>query len=254
MSYVVFTYIIILILCCIEYLLHYKFIRFLKPDLTIKQKAYIFSIKSSLTLFLAGIYYNYYYFTSKFDESGFYSILEETNSLNFGKLIVIYFTAYLIMDLIIGLIEYPKEIGLLTGYIHHSVYIIINIISLYLGIYPIYLLNMLSELPTLLISIGIFDSTFRNDTLFGMSFFTTRLFYHGILTYTFRHNYIFFYISLATLGLHGYWFYNWWNKYGKKIITLDRKKKRKIKIKNKISKKKLKNVFNSKIKIKIKKK
>lgn len=222
MSAAIFTYIIILILCCVEYLLHYKFIKFLRPNLTIKQKSYILTIKSSLTLFLAGLYYNYYYFTSKLDESAFYSILEEKNSLNFGKLIVIYFTAYLIMDLIIGLIEYPKELGMLTCYIHHSAYIIINIVSVYLGIYPIYLLNMLSELPTLLMGIGMFDSDFRNDTLFGMSFFTTRLFYHGILAYTFRHHSVFFYLSLATLGLHGYWFYNWWNKYGKKIITKDK--------------------------------
>jgi hypothetical protein len=212
MSAAIFTYIIILILCCVEYLLHYKFIKFLRPNLTIKQKSYILTIKSSLTLFLAGIYYNYYYFTSKLDESAFYSILEEKNYLNFGKLIVIYFTAYLIMDLIIGQIEYPKEMGLLTGYIHHTVYIIINIISVYLGIYPIYLLNMLSELPTLLMGIGTFNSDFRNDTLFGMSFFTTRLFYHGILAYIFRHHSIFFYLSLSTLSLHCYWFYNWWNK------------------------------------------
>lgn len=232
---VIFTYIIILLLSCVEYVLHYKFVNYIRPNLTIKQKANILSIKSSLTLLLVGIYYNYYYFTSKLDESSFYSILDEKNYLNFGKLIVIYFTAYLMMDLYVGMTEYKEELGTLTGYIHHSAYIIINIVSVYMGIYPIYLLNMLSELPTLIMSIGIFDKSLRNDKLFGISFFTTRLFYHGILAYTFRHHSLFFYISLLTFGLHSYWFYNWWNKYGIKLIT---KKNSKEKIKNNILKKK----------------
>jgi hypothetical protein len=206
--------IIILIVSCIEYLFHYRVINSLYPNLTVKQKAYILSIKSSLTLFLIGVYYNVYYFTSKLKESAFYSSIDSYS----GRFIIIYFTAYLLMDLYIGYREYKGELTLLTTWIHHIVYICINGISIYYGIYPIYLLNMLSELPTFLLGIGSFNSKFRNDTLFGICFFATRLFYHFILAYSFRHHSSFLYLSILTLGLHIYWFYNWWKKYGIKII------------------------------------
>ena len=215
---IIFTYIIIILLSCIEYFFHYKFINFIRPDLTTKQKAYILSIKSSLTVFLVGVYYNYYYFTSKLDESAFFTILEEKNHLNFGKLIVLYFTAYLIMDVFIGFHEYPEYMNVLSGNFHHFIYIIVNMLSLYYGIFPLYLLNMLSEAPTLLLSLGCFDKNLRNDKLFGMTFFATRIFYHVILTYIFRHHTLFYYLSLAALSLHCYWFYNWFKKYGIKLI------------------------------------
>jgi hypothetical protein len=77
---------------------------------------------------------------------------------------------------------------------------------------------MLSELPTFLLSIGSFDSSFRNDKLFGITFFITRIVYHIILTIIFRKNNTMFYLSLAALSLHIYWFYGWFMKYGKKIL------------------------------------
>jgi len=221
------SYIVILILSCVEYYFHYKFINYIKKDLTDKQKSYILTIKSSLTLFLIGLYFNYYYFTSYFNIENFYNVLEQKNSFNFGKLIVIYFLAYLIMDIYIGNKEYPSYMKSLSGNFHHGAYIIINMLSLYFGIYPIYLLHMLSELPTFLLSIGSFDVSFRNDKLFGITFFITRILYHIVLTYIFRKNNIMFYLSIATLGLHIYWFYGWFKKYGKKVMYKTKEKNKK---------------------------
>jgi hypothetical protein len=213
-----FSYILILLLSCVEYYFHYKFINYIKKDLTEKQKAYILSIKSSLTLVLIGLYFNYYYFISNFNLEKFFSVLEQKNSLNFGKVVILYFSAFLIMDIYIGNKEYPSYMKSLSGNFHHGIYTCVNMISLYYGVYPIYLLHMLSELPTFLLSIGSFDSSFRNDKLFGITFFMTRIFYHIILTIIFRKNNTMFYLSLAALLLHLYWFYGWCVKYGKKSL------------------------------------
>lgn len=212
------SYILILFLSCVEYWFHYFFITFIRKDLTTKQKAYILSLKSSLTLLLIGIYFNYYYFASGFNESNFYNILETKNGLNFGILVVLYFTAYLIMDVYIGRTEYPDYMKVLSGNFHHIVYIFVNITSLYMGVYPLYLLMMLSEIPTFILALGSFDSQFRNDQLFGITFLLTRIVYHIILTWTFRKHSMYLYLSLAALGLHLYWFSNWIKKYG--ISTL----------------------------------
>lgn len=215
---VTFSYILILFLSCIEFYFHYYFINYIRKDLTQKQKAYILTIKSSLTLLLIGLYYNYHYFSSGFNELRFFNILEEKDSMNFGKLVVLYFTAYLLMDIYIGSKEYPEYMKTLSGNFHHSIYTIVNIISLYIGVFPIYLLHMTSELPTFLLALGSFDSYFRNDSLFGATFFSTRIVYHMILTYIFRHYTPVFYLSLAALTLHIYWFSGWWKKYGSCLI------------------------------------
>jgi hypothetical protein len=222
---VAFSYVLILFLSCIEFYFHYYFINYIRPDLTQKQKAYVLTIKSSLTLLLVGLYYNYYYFTSNFNETSFFNILEEKDSMNFGKLVVLYFTAYLLMDIYIGNKEYPEFMKSISGNFHHAVYTIVNMISLYIGVFPIYLLHMTSELPTFLLSLGSFDSYFRNDSLFGLTFFCTRIVYHIVLTYIFRNHSPIFYISLAALCLHIYWFYGWFQKYGKSLIIGDNNKK-----------------------------
>lgn len=240
-----FSYVIIFALSCVEYFIHYKFINYLRSDLTEKQKAYILSIKSSVIMFLVGLYFNYYYFSSGLNYEGFINLLEEHESLNFGKLVVLYFTAYLMMDIYVGNNEYKKYMQQLSGNFHHSVYIIINMIALYTGLYPIYLLHMLSELPTYLLALGSFDPMFRNDNWFGLTFFTTRIGYHSILTYIFRHNNLMLGFSLAALALHIYWFYGWYKKYGKYIFKEKEVKKDESKTKSEIT---------SKTKIKLKKK
>ena len=238
-SGVAFSYILILFLSCIEYYFHYKFINYIRPDLTTKQKAYILSIKSSLTLFLVGLYYNYQYFSSGFNVEKFFNVLEEKDSMNFGKLVVLYFSAYLLMDIYIGNKEYPEYMKSLSGNFHHGVYTFVNMLSLYIGIFPIYLLHMLSELPTFILAIGSFDSSLRNNNLFGITFFLTRIGYHILLTYIFRNNSYIYYLSLAALGLHIYWFYGWIKKYGKEFFTQKKEKKRKErkvkKVKRKVS-------------------
>ena len=217
------NYIIILILGCIDYFFHYKFITYIRKDLTEKQKSQILSIKSSLTLFLIGIYFNYFYFTSGFNEEKFFNILNEKNNLDFGILIILYFTAYLLTDMFIGYFEYPEQMQSISGNFHHKCYTIVNMLSLYFGLYPLYLLHLISELPSFLLSIGSFDNDFRNDALFGTTFFMTRIVYHIYLTYTFRKHSILFYLSLAALCLHAYWFYGWWNKYSHTLFKKEKK-------------------------------
>ena len=239
------SYLLILFLSCVEYWFHYYFITYIRHDLTTKQKAYILSLKSSLTLFLIGIYFNYYYFISGCNENEFYNTLEIKNGLNFGVLVVLYFTAYFLMDMYIGRTEYPEYMKSLSGNFHHIIYSFINVISLYLGVYPLYLLNMLSEIPTFVLSLGSFDSQFRNDQLFGITFLLTRIIYHIILTFSFRNHSLYFYCSLAALGLHLYWFSNWIKKYGistlwqgkEKVSNTKKSKKLHKKIHSKKSKK-----------------
>lgn len=217
----ILVYSIILIFFCLEFFLHYKFVNTIRPDLTEKQKAYILSIKSSLSMCLIGLYFNYHYFTSNCNETLFFTNLESKGGMDFGKVIALYFTAYLIMDLYLGHYDYRKYMDNLSGYFHHTVYSFINILALYTGNFHVYFLHMLSELPTFIMAIGQFDTKFRNDNLFGATFFLTRILYHIFLTWTFRHNTLILTLSLASLCLHLFWFKGWFTKY---FLKIDSKK------------------------------
>jgi hypothetical protein len=164
-------------------------------------------------MLLIGFYYNYHYFTSKFNKADFFNILEKKGSLDFGKIIVLYFTAYLIMDIYIGSQDYASYMKSISGYFHHCVYMVINMVSLNIGLFPMYLLHMISELPTLVLGIGSFDPSLRDDNLFGITFFMTRIVYHIVLTWMFRENTVLLGLSLATLAMHIYWFSGWVKKY-----------------------------------------
>lgn len=200
-------HVLILLLFCIEYIYHYKNITHSNKNLTKKQKSNILSIKNSLTLSIYGIYYIINISNS-----------EKETSLFISKLIVLYFTAYLISDIYIGYNEYNKYMLSLSGYTHHIVYIIINILTLYFEVYPIYLLFMILEIPTFILTLGSFNKNYRDDILFGITFLLTRIIYHILILVIFNKNKIIYYVGCCALIMHIYWFYNWIKKYGNKLF------------------------------------
>jgi hypothetical protein len=223
-----FTEIGIFSVFCLEYYYYFKTIKASDPTLTEKQKAHIISIKNSFIMTISSIFYIYLFVNSNFDTNLNFN---KDNKI-FGHLIILYFMAYLFMDLGIGIFEYPNYIELLSGYIHHPVYLIISSLALYYDTNAlfIFILAMFEELPTFLLSIGSFNKIFRNDSLFGITFFITRILFHAILILLFRNNEnkLVFYISSLALILHLFWFKNWWTKYGKKLFNTKNVNKNKI--------------------------
>jgi hypothetical protein len=185
-----------------------------KQELTTKQKAYILSCKSALTLFFIGIISNISFMKNGFDIHQYLQNLTETE-ITIQKLGVLFFTGYLLSDTIIGTVYYKRFMQSLSGYIHHYVYILINIILLsndskWISLYMLY---MISELPTFILSVGSFDNSYRKDKLFGFTFLLTRILYHAFLTWQLKSYTLPFLLSSLILCLHVYWFQNWCKKY-----------------------------------------
>jgi hypothetical protein len=187
-----------------------------RQSLTTKQKAFILSIFSSSILFLSSLYLNYRFALNNFNvQSYLYSATEFDRQLE--KITLLYFSSYLLCDMYVGSTEYPSYMLSLTGYIHHIVYIVLNIIYVRKGYITVYLLFLIEELPTFILAVGSYNPNFRNDELFGLTFFVTRILYHIFLTfqaiqamqYTFRTS-----IPLMILSLHIYWFQKWVEKRG----------------------------------------
>lgn len=198
---------------CIDNLLTFAKICNKNKKITEKQKAFILSIKSSLILSLFGLFFNYKFLQSNFNGESYLSNFSSNGTNILAQFVILFFTSYLITDIVLGTLFYYKYMLPLSGYTHHFSYIIINIISLYTNSYPIYVLFLFEEIPTTLLSIGSYDSSYRSDLLFGVIFFLTRIIYHLFLLYTFRHNYIVMFFGMLVLPLHLFWFKGWIKKY-----------------------------------------
>jgi len=195
---------LIFTLFCVDYYyIYYNSIRNIK--LNERQRAYIMSIKSSITLSILSIYFNIKYFNNSELDNGDYIVM------HLGILNLI---SYFFMDCVIGRKEYNKYLLSLSGYIHHIIYIIVSIICIKFNIILPFILFLIEEIPTLILSLGKFNSKFRSDNLFGVTFFLTRIVYHIYLTkITYNYNIIIPIISTLALGVHTYWFKNWITKY-----------------------------------------
>lgn len=182
-----------------------------KTTLTPKQQSYILSLNSSITLLCFGIYFNYVLARSNFDVKMY--VLNTNASVS--MLSIVFFTSYLMSDMVIGHRHYHTFLCTLTGYPHHIVYLFINLLALskgpeYCSYYNLY---MLAELPTTILGIGSLNANLRNDRLFGGSFFLTRILYHSLLTFLLRRNTLVMRVALIVLPVHIYWFKNWLKKY-----------------------------------------
>ncbi|GJJ71465.1 hypothetical protein EMPS_03815 [Entomortierella parvispora] len=135
-----------------------------------------------------------------------------------GQYIVIFFTVYLVMDLLCGVRYYKEKISLLAGWVHHLVYIVIA----YCAVVVIdeahsFAACLLIEVPTVIIGLGFLDKRLRNDNLFGASYLVFRI----LFDFALMHEYIYGRPSMTPstkmMGiykslLHVKFFYDWINQ------------------------------------------
>lgn len=198
---------------CVDYYLMYNDTIKRNPNLTERQRAYILSIKASVTLFILSIYFNY-----KFIKAGFNTDVYNLNLTDSDKFLlqlsVLNLMSYLMTDTFVGYNKYHKYMCALSGYTHHIAYTFISMLALYIDVTGLYFLFMIEELPTIFLSTGNYSSSIRSDNLFGLTFFTTRIIYHAYLTLKFSfNNTMFLCIGILSFTLHSYWFKTWFTKY-----------------------------------------
>lgn len=181
-------------------------------DLTKKQKAYVLSIKSAVTLFVLSLIFVRHFIKCGYDADLY---VEKTcDTVDFlQQAAITAFLAHLIVDSVVGSKDYPKYMKTLSGYPHHFVYIIVSLIALLTKQHAVLALFMFEELPTALLGIGCYDEKLRNDMLFGATFFLTRIMFHIYITYKFRNNTLVRIVGGGVIPLHMYWFYTWVKKY-----------------------------------------
>ncbi|WRT67320.1 uncharacterized protein IL334_004290 [Kwoniella shivajii] len=151
-----------------------------------RKRAYVLSSISSFTMTLLSIplFGSYLLYglkdTFEYAQGGWMG--------NWTRFAVVFFATYLFADvslsfLTIGYVKYPSQVGLLTGWIHHTVYIGMMIYLLNSIQAPTFLVGSIMELPTLDLALSNLFPSIRSDLRFLSTFFTLRIVLHSIILF-----------------------------------------------------------------------
>ncbi|KAJ2493358.1 hypothetical protein IWW37_000642 [Coemansia sp. RSA 2050] len=120
------------------------------------------------------------------------------------------FLSYLVWDLVLGLIYYISAITILTGYVHHVLYIGLTLFSVTHGVSAVLCLMFYNELPTIVLALGSLCKEWRSDLLFATTFFCTRILLHSVFLhkfYWYSDVRFLWKLLLLVFPMHLYWFY-----------------------------------------------
>ncbi|KAI3607445.1 hypothetical protein WG66_004695 [Moniliophthora roreri] len=128
-----------------------------------------------------------------------------------------FFQAYLLADLAAGVLHYRDQVNLLTGWVHHIVYVGIVEYAVRMGWGNVFCLCAFMELPTFILGLSILAPRTRSNILFAATFFLTRIVFHIVLGIRYSlqptreavtgGSFAVAYILGAVFPLHVNWFY-----------------------------------------------
>ena len=176
---------------------------------TPEKAAWIISSVNSFILSCVGIWKLYYIiFEAKGSISNEVMYSYDFVSLQACKL----FVCSNVLDLVFGSLFYPKQMELLSGWIHHCVYCVIMYNILKDGASSLFAFLFVVEIPTFIKALGLIYTNLRSDILFGTTFFVFRIVFHVYYSYQLFVNdyqHIYWKISCLVLVIHSYWMYLW---------------------------------------------
>ena len=124
-----------------------------------------------------------------------------------------YLIGFFASDMICAYIFEPTKINILSGYIHHSLYIGLIYYIKNVGHSNLIYLCLPFEIPTMLLDINRLDEKKRFDMSFGISFVGWRLIYNMYLIHlTSQMNVYYMCITSLMFPIHLYWFALWLKK------------------------------------------
>jgi len=160
----------------------------------------------------------------------FYSVAPIEN------IICIWFAVACIVDVVFGVICYPKYLDPLSGWIHHIVYIWMMYFSctgdgIFVRDKPFasaFVYMVIEEFPTFLLALGSVVPKMRVNMRFGLSFFILRILYHAYIVswaYVSKFHFPGMCLYYLTLVMHGNWMIGWVKQQLKRRSKIEHNKK-----------------------------
>ncbi|ORX61382.1 hypothetical protein DM01DRAFT_1395118 [Hesseltinella vesiculosa] len=121
-----------------------------------------------------------------------------------------FFMTYLVLDLVLGCRYYRQKITIATGWIHHTIYIVILFWLMRCRSTSFFTVNAILELPTVILAVGSMRASWRSDFLFASTFLALRLVYHAWMIVAVKQYHrleSLWTVAVLVFPLHVYWFY-----------------------------------------------
>ncbi|CAO3632805.1 unnamed protein product [Cunninghamella echinulata] len=169
-----------------------------------KQISWLLTLASSVVCTIVSLPYYYRFYSSGWDMQ----LLGMESTIH--TCLVCFFMTYLILDLTLGSIYYKSRITIATGWIHHSIYIVILFWLMRCKSTSFFTVNAILELPTVILALGSMKASWRCDVLFACSFFALRLVYHAFMILAVKQYHrieSLWLVATLVFPLHIYWFY-----------------------------------------------
>lgn len=140
---------------------------------TVKQRSWILTTISSAVMSIASLPLAWEYLASGFD------LMSVQRSNMWTYCASRFFQAYLIADISMGLLYYRSKVNILTGWIHHTVYVFIVEYAIRKKWSYIFCLCAVMEIPTFVLASASINPRLRSNAVFATSFFLTRIVLHA---------------------------------------------------------------------------
>lgn len=133
---------------------------------------------------------------------------------DYSDTLMIVFLTFLYFDLIVSHVRFPGHMELMSGWIHHIVYIALVSSALRWRWTNGLVVCFVEEGPTLVLGLGqAYPHLFKSENVFGWSFLLLRLVFHSAVTTVAlleaRHQSFMWLAGLLSLALHVWWYFGW---------------------------------------------
>lgn len=141
-----------------------------------------------------------------------------------GRATTAAFLGFLAADLAVGLLDYPGQIQLLEGWVHHAIYGAALTAFLAQDTDALFVHFAACEVPTFLLALGSVHRPWRTDLPMGVAFVATRIVFFGavvaVLAAAEGPRSFHPWLGALLLALHVYWFGGWLRSYGRRRVAL----------------------------------
>ena len=147
-----------------------------------------------------------------------YGALDIWSDDRIARMSLTFFGAHLIFDTVLGVLYYPKYFNLLSGWVHHVLYLLLIRVLLQTNSTRALMPGFVEELPTAILAFGNLFPSLRMDLLFGLTFLLTRIVFHALYSFrlcsffnAFDHPAVLWscLTCISSMILHILWFYSW---------------------------------------------
>ena len=128
-----------------------------------------------------------------------------------GRPLLLFFSAEMVLDMVVGALDYPEQLHPVTGLGHHTLFLLYGHFTLRARACGYFMGGLALEVPTLVLALGAVHEPWKNYALMGATFFSFRVLHTAWYVWRLARVGLHAYAGMlaATLCVNVHWLYHW---------------------------------------------